>query len=256
MPNRKLTGKTVTVVGLGRFGGGVGVTRWLCSQGAKVIVSDQAEPGELAESIEAIAGLDVQLHLGGHEKDDFLHADLLVVNPAMPKDSPLLAEAEAAGVPRTSEINLFLSRCSAPVIGLTGSVGKSTTTAMTGAILSTSLNAHVGGNIGRSLLGQLSEIGPDHVVVLELSSFQLEDLPLVGISPAVAVVTNLAPNHLDRHGTMDAYAAAKANTTRPTHRQPGPSHAISTSPATQPLPPLPPLQACRIGCSSWPRSMA
>ncbi len=206
-----LAGAAVTVIGLGRFGGGVGVTRWLCGQGARVTVSDQAPAEELAESVAALDGLDVALHLGGHHTADITSADLLVVNPAVPKDAPLLAVAAAAGVPRTTEINLFLQRCRAPVVGITGSVGKSTTTAMTGEILARKLTAHVGGNIGRSLLEDLGAIAPDHVVVLELSSFQLEDLPLIGTSPHVAVVTNLSPNHLDRHGTMEAYAAAKKN---------------------------------------------
>lgn len=206
-----LTGRKVTVVGLGRFGGGVGVTRWLCSEGAGVTVSDRAEAASLGESVNALKGLTVALHLGSHEREDFLDADLLVVNPAVPKDIPLLSDASAAGVKRTSEINLFLERCCAPVVGVTGSVGKSTTTAMIGEILSRRYVTHVGGNIGRSLLAKLPNIKSDHVVVLELSSFQLEDLPLVGISPHIAVVTNLTPNHLDRHGTMEAYARAKKN---------------------------------------------
>ena len=206
-----MAGKRVTVVGLGRFGGGIGVTRWLCGQGAVVTVSDKAPADDLAESVAQLSRLDVALHLGGHEEPDFLNADLLVVNPAVPKDIPPLAAAQQAGVPWTTEINLFLERCPAPTVGITGSVGKSTTTAMIGAILATTRTTHVGGNIGRSLLDELPDIAADHVVVLELSSFQLEDLPLVGISPRVAVVTNLAPNHLDRHGTMDAYAAAKKN---------------------------------------------
>lgn len=206
-----LAGKAVTVVGLGRFGGGVGVTRWLCAQGAMVTVSDLAAEEELDESVLALDGLDVTLHLGGHDETDFTSADLLVVNPAVPKDSPFLAAAAQAGVPRTTEINLFLERCRAPVVGVTGSVGKSTTTAMIGEILGRVRCCHVGGNIGRSLLEELPMIAPDHVVVLELSSFQLEDLPLIGVSPHVAVVTNLAPNHLDRHVTMDAYVTAKKN---------------------------------------------
>jgi UDP-N-acetylmuramoylalanine--D-glutamate ligase len=208
-----LAGKAVTVVGLGRFGGGVGVTRWLCSQQAKVTVSDMAAASELAESVAALAGLDVALHLGGHAKADFTAADLLVVNPAVPKDMPLLAEALAAGgVPYTTEINLFLERCPAPVLGITGSVGKSTTTAMAGAILECTLPTHVGGNIGKSLLEDLGRIAADHVVVLELSSFQLEDLPIIGVSPHVAVVTNLIGNHLDRYqDDIRLYAAAKKN---------------------------------------------
>ena len=205
------SGRRVTVVGLGRFGGGVGVTRWLCGQGADVTVSDMARPEDLADSIRELEGLTLHLHLGDHREEDFLNADLLVVNPAVPKELPLLRTAEHAGVPRTSEINLFLERCAAPVVGITGTVGKSTTTAMIGAILSRQMTAHVGGNIGKSLLDSLEEIAPDHVVVLELSSFQLEDLPLIGRSPHVSVVTNLAPNHLDRHGTFEQYAACKKN---------------------------------------------
>jgi UDP-N-acetylmuramoylalanine--D-glutamate ligase len=203
-----LNGLAVTVVGLGRFGGGVGVTRWLCGQGACVTVSDLASEEELDESILALDGLDVTLHLGGHDEADFTTAELLVVNPAVPKDSPYLAAGARAGVPYTTEINLFLERCRAPVVGVTGSIGKSTTTAMIGQILQRVRRCHVGGNIGRSLL---EEIAPDDVVVLELSSFQLDDLPLIALSPQVAVVTNLSPNHLDRHVTMQAYAAAKQN---------------------------------------------
>ncbi len=206
-----LAGKRVTVVGLGRFGGGLGVTSWLCGQGARVTVSDKANADDLAASIAQLDGLDVELHLGGHDERDFLQADLLVINPAVPKELPLLAKATSAGVPRTSEINLFLERCPARVIGITGTVGKSTTTAMIGEILSRQFTTHVGGNIGRSLLKSLPQIQADHLVVLELSSFQLEDLPLIAVSPHVALVTNLMPNHLDRHGEMSAYAAAKKN---------------------------------------------
>ncbi len=204
-------GSRVTVVGLGRFGGGIGVTKWLCAQGAVVTVSDRADADALAGSIAQLDGLDVTLHLGSHDLDDFLNADLLVVSPAIPQDiAPLQAAAEA-GIPRTSEMNLFIERCVAPIIGITGSVGKSTTTAMIGEILSRKYEVHVGGNIGKSLLGQLDDIRPDHLVVLELSSFQLEQAEALGVSPQVSLVTNLTPNHLDRHGTMDAYGRAKQN---------------------------------------------
>ncbi len=218
MPD-SLAGKRITVVGLGRFGGGIGVTRWLCGQGARVTVSDQAEAASLAESVQALAGLDVTLHLGGHRPADFLEADLLVVSPAVPRDNPQFVAARGARVPWTTEINLFLQRCGGRVIGITGSVGKSTTTAMIGDILSRKFHTLVGGNIGKSLLDDLPRIDAQSVVVLELSSFQLEDLPQVGISPGVAVVTNLTPNHLDRHGTMEAYGQAKKNIFRFQHAQ-------------------------------------
>jgi len=210
-PEALLHGRQVTVLGLGRFGGGLGVTRWLVGQGAIVTVSDSASPETLGASVEQLAGLDVTLHLGGHDEADATEADLLVVNPAIPPDAPMVISAEQAGVPWTTEINLFLQRCPCRWVGITGSVGKSTTTAMTGAILERRFTTHVGGNIGVSLLNSLPGMGPGDIAVLELSSFQLESLPKVGLSPAVALVTNLAPNHLDRHGDMASYAAAKQN---------------------------------------------
>jgi UDP-N-acetylmuramoylalanine--D-glutamate ligase len=210
-PPTAVKDRRVTVVGLGRFGGGVGVTRWLAGQGAVVTVSDKADASQLAESVAAIEDLDVTLHLGEHLLNDFTKADLLVVNPAIPKNHPLLAAAAEASVPRTSEINLFMECCDAPIVGITGTVGKSTTTAMTGKVLAERFTTHVGGNIGKSLLEDLPNIEPDHVVVLELSSFQLEDLPIIARSPNVALVTNILPNHLDRHGEMHHYAQAKKN---------------------------------------------
>ena len=214
-----VAGKRVTVLGLGRFGGGVGVVKWLCSQGARVTVSDQAPAEKLADSVAALAGLDVTLHLGGQQPDDFTSPDLLVVSPAVPAEAEPLRLAAEAGVPRTTEINLFIARCPGRIVGITGTVGKSTTTAMIGEALATRLPTHVGGNIGRSLLGDLHLIQPDHAVVLELSSFQLDELPEIGISPHVALVTNLVPNHLDRHGTIAVYARAKKNIFR--YQKPG-----------------------------------
>ncbi|MFW6145717.1 MAG: UDP-N-acetylmuramoyl-L-alanine--D-glutamate ligase [Planctomycetota bacterium] len=208
-----LSNKRVLVMGLGRFGGGVGVTRWLVGQGARVTVTDLATAEELAESLARLDGLDVTLRLGGHDDVDLDTCDLLVVNPAVPLDAPLLQAARRRGVAMTTEINLFLRRCPARVVGITGSVGKSTTAAMAAALLAAGCRSHLGGNIGRSLLAELADgaIGPDDVVVLELSSFQLDWTPAAGLSPSVALVTNLVPNHLDRHGRFAAYAAAKKN---------------------------------------------
>lgn len=198
-------------MGLGRFGGGVGVARWLANNGAHVIVSDIAPAEKLANSIAALNGLDIEFHLGSHDEKDFTGCDLLVVNPAIPFDSPFLQAARNAGVKITTEINLFLSRCRGEIIGVTGSAGKSTTVSMISAILSSHAPTHLGGNIGVSLLDELDSIEPDHLVVLELSSFQLFYTPLIAKSPHVAVITNLHPNHLDRHGNMTNYAEAKKN---------------------------------------------
>jgi len=211
-------GKRTIVMGLGRFGGGIGVTRWLARQGARVTVTDQTSEQELGESVAQLRDLPITWRLGGHDAADLESCDLLVVSPAVDKaKSEFFRAAAARGVPWTSEMNLFLSRCPAQIVGITGSVGKSTTTAMTGAILERGIEGRrvwVGGNIGRSLLDELPGMRPDDVVVLELSSFQLEDAAAVRRSPHVALMTNLRPNHLDRHGTMEAYGDAKLNIAR------------------------------------------
>ena len=208
---RDFSGRRVTVMGLGRFGGGVGVARYLVKRGARVTVTDAAKPETLADSVAALAGLPVRFRLGGHDEADFTGCDLLVVGPGVPKNSPYLAAAVGAGVPLSAEMNLFLAECAGRVVGVTGTNGKSTVTAMAGAILRTRFTTWVGGNIGRSLLDDVEHIGPDDRVALEMSSFQLEDLAPAGICPLVSVVTNLTPNHLDRHGSFEEYGRAKKN---------------------------------------------
>jgi len=218
----ELTGAPVVVMGLGRFGGGIGVARWLVAQGAKVTVTDLAPADALANSVRQLADLSVRLRLGGHELADLDDCRLLVVSPAVPKErSAFVQEAISRGIKITSEMNLFVQRCPArQIVGITGSAGKSTTTAMIGAILQAAAQTRrgprvwVGGNIGRSLLSDLDAMRPGDVVVLELSSFQLEDLGAIAWSPPISVITNLQPNHLDRHGTLDAYADAKLNIVR------------------------------------------
>jgi len=215
------SGKKVVVMGLGLFGGGVAVSRWLCEQGAHVTVTDQAAPEKLQSSLKKLAGLPITFDLGAHHESILESCDLLVVNPAVDKtNSDFYRLAIGRGIPFTTEINLFLQRCPAKVIGVTGSVGKSTTTAMIHLALCAAMKnsgigrCWLGGNIGKSLLENLPQITPEDLVVLELSSFMLEDIPLIGFSPHVAVVTNLSGNHLDRHGTLEAYAAAKQNILR------------------------------------------
>ena len=213
----------VLVVGLGRFGGGVGVTRWLASQGAHVVVSDQAGETDLAESVRQIADLDVELRLGGHGETDLDGCDLVVINPAVDKlKSAYFQKIVRRDLPWTTELNLFCERCPAVVVGVTGSFGKSTTSAMIAAGLEAAANGgrsgprrvHLGGNIGNSLLDSLNDMTAHDVVVLELSSAQLEDAPRIDWAPDVAVITNIRPHHLDRHGTYEAYIDAKLNITR------------------------------------------
>lgn len=202
--------RRVTVMGLGSFGGGIGLTRYLVSQGADVTVTDLHPAEALQTSLEALRGLPVRLVLGRHEERDFVDTEAVFVNPAVPLTSPYLALARARQVPLDSEMNLFVRQCRGRVVGITGSVGKTTTTALLGSIVQLhDARTLVGGNIGGSLLDRLPEITPETLVVLELSSFQLEQLDWLAYSPPLAVVLNLAPNHLDRHGTMAAYQQAK-----------------------------------------------
>lgn len=206
-----LQDRRVTVMGLGSFGGGLGAVQFLAQQGARVTVTDNRSAAELSESLAQLAQIpSITYHLGGHQREDFSTADLVVVSPAVPKDNSFLRLAIDSGVPISSEMNLFWEWNPARVIAITGSNGKSTTTAMTHAILqATGRTCWLGGNIGRSLLPHITEIQPEDVVVLELSSFQLEDLDRMQRSPHVAIVTNFSANHLDRHGTLDNYRAAK-----------------------------------------------
>ena len=213
-------------MGLGTFGGGLGAVRFLVARGASVTVTDLRPESALARSLEQLAETPpARFRLGGHDPRDFEEADLVVVSPAVPRDSPWLERARAAGVPITSEIELFWQLNRGRVLAITGSNGKSTTTALAHALLTQAWRADVpcaspesgfrparvwrGGNIGHSLLPEVDAIQPTDWVVLELSSFQLETLAPLGPRPQIAVVTNFSPNHLDRHGTLTAYRAAK-----------------------------------------------
>ncbi len=203
-------GKRVIVMGLGLFGGGVAVTRFLARHGARVTVTDLKGESKLAVSLEKLRGVDVRFVLGRHVDSDFTDADLVIVNPAVPRDSPYLELAREHGVPFETETNLFFKLCPAPIIGVTGSNGKTTTTTLIGEMLrGPGLRVYVGGNIGAPLIERVEEMTAEDIVVLELSSFQLEDLRAIERSPHISVVTNISPNHLDRHKTMENYIAAK-----------------------------------------------
>ncbi len=211
----KFTGRRVTVMGLGRFGGGVGAARFLVEQGAQVTVTDLRDEAALAPSLEELSGLPIRYVLGRHEAGDFTGSNLVVVNPAVPRTSPFIGEARRARTPLTTEIGLFVERCPGTICGITGSNGKSTTVSMLGAILDAAGKRHlVGGNIGGSLLANLPAIGLGDVVVLELSSFQLEWLDELGWSPHIAAVLNVLPNHLDRHRSLENYLEAKGSILR------------------------------------------
>jgi len=209
-----LSGKRVTVAGLGRFGGGITVARWLVDQDAKVLVTDQATTDELADSVRQLDGLPITFRLGDQLESDFTDTDLVVANPAIPPSSPFIYAARLAGVTVTTEIRLFVERCAATVVGVTGTKGKSTTTALLGRMLATKYKTWTGGNIGGSLLPNLGQIEASHLVVLELSSYMLEHLKEMHWSPHVALVTMVKADHIAWHGSVEAYQDAKKNIVR------------------------------------------
>ena len=212
-------------MGLGQFGGGLGVVRWLHGLGARVLVTDLSSEEKLKDSLApiaaAIADGTITLRLGSHERSDFEQSDLIVANAAVPRPwkNPFLDAARSAGVPITAEIRLSVERLgSTRVIAITGSAGKSTTTAMTVCALAASgRDVRFGGNIGGSLLGALP-ICPQGWTVLELSSAQLWWLSQAsgfqGWSPAIGVLTNIAPNHVDWHESIAHYIESKSQIRR------------------------------------------
>ena len=206
--------KRVTVVGLGRFGGGIEVSRWLAQQGARVLVTDKEPAEKLLDSIKKLDGLPIEFRLGGHRTEDFCACDLVVTSPAVPFSNEFLQAARERGVPITTEIRLFVERCNAPVVGITATKGKSTTTALVGEMLKSRYTVHVGGNIGGSLLSKASTIRPDDLVVLELSSYMLEHLGTQQWSPHVGIVGMIGIDHIEWHGSPDAYVNAKRNRVR------------------------------------------
>lgn len=206
-----LSGRRVTIMGLGRHGGGVAAARFVAERGATVTVTDKAKSGTLGDSLERLTDLPIgRFELGGHREVDFRRAEVVVVNPAVRPDDWFLNLARQSGATITTEIELFLEACPAKIIGVTGSNGKSTTAAMTAEILrADGRRTWLGGNIGHSLLGDLPDIHRDDIVVLELSSFQLAQLSAEARLPEIAVVTNCTPNHLDWHANFADYIAAK-----------------------------------------------
>jgi UDP-N-acetylmuramoylalanine--D-glutamate ligase len=204
-------GKRVLVLGLARQG--VALARYLAVHGALVTVSDMKREDDLRMEREQLAGLSISYSLGGHPLDLLAAADLLCLSGGVPIDLPIVEEARRRGVPLSGDAQLFLEASPAPVLGITGSAGKTTTTMLVGRMAEQAVRAGafrkswVGGNIGRPLLEDVDQMQKGDIAVMELSSFQLD---LVTTSPHIAAVLNITPNHLDRHHTMDAYRAAKA----------------------------------------------
>lgn len=207
-------GKHVLILGAARQG--IALARYLASHGAKVTLSDRRSEDELQAAYEALQGLPVNWMPGGHPLSLLDGVDLLCPSAGVSLSLPIIVEAQRRGIPLSNDSQIFLESSPCPVLGITGSAGKTTTTSLVGRIAAQASSSPnnpssysriwVGGNIGNPLIADLDQMQPDDLAVVELSSFQLE---LMTCSPHVAAVLNVTPNHLDRHGTMAAYTAAK-----------------------------------------------
>src|SRR5438105_276900 len=204
-------GRRVTIVGLGKGRTTAGLARFLVARGATVTVSDRESADKLGEGLARLQGVDVELVLGPSSDDLALaDPDFVFVIPGIRPRSPTILRALQRKIPVLTEMALFFRLCRAPIVGVTGTKGKTTTTTLIELVLSSGRRRVVtGGNIGTGApLHLVESLTPDDIVLLELSSFQLDTL---AHSPHVAVVTNVLEDHLDHHGTRDAYIAAKKN---------------------------------------------
>lgn len=203
-------GRKVLIIGAARQG--LALTQYLCNQGAQVTLTDGRSENELQSEKDFLKNFSVNIVFGQHPLSLLDECELVCVSGGVPLTIPLIIEAKLRNIPLTNDSQIFMETVKAKVVGITGSSGKTTTTALMGEIATSSWNKNakvwVGGNIGNPLINHVEEISENDLVVLELSSFQLE---LMRFSPHIAAITNITPNHLDRHGTLEAYTAAKSN---------------------------------------------
>ena len=206
----ELRGKRVTIVGLGKGRTSAGLAKFLVASGARVTITDAKPREALAEGIARIGDTKVELVLGPSSDDAALaDPELVFVIPGVRPRSATILRALQRDVPVMTEMSLFFRLCPAPIVGVTGTKGKTTTTTMLERILARGpRRVFSGGNIGRAIIQELDTITKHDLVLLELSSFQLETL---GRSPHIAVITNVGEDHLDHHGTREAYINAKRN---------------------------------------------
>jgi UDP-N-acetylmuramoylalanine--D-glutamate ligase len=217
MTTQDFRGARATVMGLGILGGGVGVARYLAERGALVTVTDLRSESELESSIAELSDLPITFHLGEHDDRDFTseRADMVVRNPGVRRDSSYLQLARESGVAVEMEMSLFFRACPARVIGVTGTKGKTTVTALIGEMLRAwNPDRFIAGNMGISALDGLSRLTPETPVVIELSSWQLESLDEHGLGPHVSVITNFSEDHLDRYGGYEDYVHTKRSIAR------------------------------------------
>lgn len=203
-----LSAKQITVFGANRSG--IAIARLLHDRGANISLTDSRDIEALSTEITQLKDISIQYYLGGHDESCIANAELIVVSPGVPLEIPILVEAQKRNIPILGELEVSASLCQAPIVAITGTKGKSTTTLLTAAILEADdrfSNVVVAGNIGVPLASKVATLTCKDVVALEASSFQLEST--VTFRPVVSVVLNFSRDHLDRHGTMESYLDAK-----------------------------------------------
>jgi len=201
-----LSDKNILVMGLARTG--VACCRFLAGQGASVVATDMRDEGALANVLAELDGLGIRFVLGRHDEADFLAAEMIVVSPGVPMDHPLLLLAKGNGREIVSEIELASRFIDAPLVAITGTNGKTTTTTLCGEIFrANGFETYVGGNIGDPLIELVESGAPVEIVVAEVSSFQLEWI--TSFRPKVAALLNISEDHLDRYATYQEYINAK-----------------------------------------------
>ncbi len=229
------TGRRVLILGAARQG--LALARWLTKHGSNVTLSDSRLEQQMASARASLADLPIQWALGGHPLELLDNCDLLCLSGGVPLNLPIVTEAIKRGIPLSNDTQIFMEAAPCKTIGITGSAGKTTTTTLVGLMaklkfkdesgkmkdedntnLSAAENIHlssfithpsvfIGGNIGDPLINYVDDVQSTDLAILEISSFQLEQMT---ISPNIAAILNITPNHLDRHGTMEAYTVAKA----------------------------------------------
>lgn len=199
--------KKILIVGLGLQGGGVGLAKFFVELGAKVSVTDKKTEPQLAESINRLKNHDIRYTLGQHKEADFINADIIFKGPSVSWALPQLVSAQKKGIPIEMESSFFISLCPAPIIGITGTRGKTTTTMMIYELAKlTGKKVHLAGNIPQtSTINLLPVVNKDDVVIMELSSWQLAGFHRKKTSPHIAVFTNFFPDHLNQYSSMDEY---------------------------------------------------
>lgn len=201
------TGTRVLIIGAARQG--LALARWLSLHGAHVTLSDMRNEDELRLARESLAEYQIRWVLGGHPLELLDTTDVLCLSGGIPLTLPIVTEAVKRGIPLSNDSQIFMEVVPCKTIGITGSAGKTTTTTLVGRMAKNAYGdkAYVGGNIGDPLINYVDNMKANDIAILEMSSFQLDQMT---VSPNIAAILNITPNHLDRHGTMEAYTAAKA----------------------------------------------